>query len=106
MGRRPTVCKRCGETGHTQKTCKSDELVCVVWRTAWQDASELSVLNGYQGVRLYARDQLDPRLMLGRTAPLPFFDDALLVLAYLADHRGSEHTVQLALPAARSLGVI
>lgn len=50
----------------------------------------LSLLNSYKGIRVFHRDNLDPRLTMGQTSPLPFFTTLEECVAYLGAGEGGE----------------
>lgn len=45
--------------------------VIVLFRMA--EDGTVSLLNSYGGVRVFHKDNLDPRVTMGQTSPLPFF---------------------------------
>lgn len=75
------------------------EPVCVVWIDKHVEPDEegayaISVLTGYEGLRLSEKDKYDARLDMGRDrekdGPLPFFSNFREAMAYMVAHKGEQ----------------
>jgi len=75
--------------------------VIVLFRMA--EDGTVSLLNSYGGVRVFHKDNLDPRLTLGQTSPLPFFATLEECEAYLGSGGyGEFRPCLLSYPVART----
>lgn len=88
-------CSACGKGGHNKATCETRREVFLMWMGENQTWPDVSVLNSRDGVRVYRRDELDPRIMLGRTEPPPLFEDLQAALQHIKKNRGSDNAVLL-----------
>lgn len=82
-------------------TAAEEPHVVVVWRAAGD--STFHLLNSYHGVRVYRRNNVDPRCHAGKPAP-PYFKSWVEALAYITDH--PMESAQLDLKEALRVGVV
>ena len=80
--------------------------VVVVFRLHMgNDPASITVdaLNSYEGLRVYNRGALDPRITMGREEPLPHFDTFHAAGLYLGEEPGGFRPCTLAYEAARGV---
>ncbi len=80
--------------------------VVVVFRLRMgEDPGSMTVdaLNSYNGLRVYNRGALDPRITMGREEPLPHFDSFHAAGLYLGEEPGGFRPCTLTYEAARGV---
>jgi len=105
--RQRSRCSGCGEPGHYRPTCPGLTKVFIAWLP--QDHSGtldvLMTLTCYYGIRVYMKDALDDRLLLGRTEPPPYFDSTSAALEHMALTPGPDGQCQVDVRLRAALGL-
>lgn len=74
--------------------------VIVIWSTpALLEKGIVNFLDSYNGVRIYDKDRLDPRLLTKNEPTLPYFDDMSVAHTYMSANPNK--CIQLDLREAR-----
>jgi hypothetical protein len=83
----------------------SPEKVIVIWADK-NDAEKglINVLDSYRGTRVYERDNVDPRLLLGKEGNLPYFADFKAAVEYMTTNPGK--TIQIPYSVGKSFGLV